>query len=119
MWKLTKALDLDEKTSARLFPVRGWYDKKRLELQSPHVLDVREDKAAIAEKRDAKILEALGKMETHYDGLQELNRQERNELKQILTPEQQGRYVMFQIHFAKEVQRMLAEARGKRQIEGE
>jgi hypothetical protein len=114
MWKLTKALDLDEKTSAKLFPVLSRFDRKRSELQFALVLDLRELKIALAEKRDAKIKEALDKLEIHYDGLQELNRQERSELKQMLAPEQQAKYVIFQIDFAKEVRKMISEAREKR-----
>jgi Spy/CpxP family protein refolding chaperone len=114
MWKLTKALDLDEKMSAKLFPILSRFDRKRSELQFALVLDLRELKAALAEKGNVKIKEALDKLETHYDGLQQLNHQERSELKQILTPEQQAKYVIFQIDFAKEVRKMIAEAREKR-----
>jgi Spy/CpxP family protein refolding chaperone len=91
MWKLTKALDLDEKMSAKLFPILSRFDRKRSELQFALVLDLRELKAALAEKGNVKIKEALDKLETHYDGLQQPNHEERSELKQILTPEQQAK----------------------------
>ena len=33
IWKLTKVLDLDEKSAARLFPLLNRYDKRRAEIE--------------------------------------------------------------------------------------
>jgi Spy/CpxP family protein refolding chaperone len=114
MWKLTKALDLDEKTSARLFPVLKKYDKKRGDLQYELAQDIRELRESLAEKQENRIRTALAKAEVDHKALQGVNEAERAELKEILTPEQQARYILFQIEFARDLRKWIGEARGKR-----
>lgn len=114
IWKLTKALDLDEKTSAQLFPVLNRYDKKRAETHNAIRNDMRELRDSVREKREGRIRNVLERLEHDHTALQRVNDEERAELKNILTIEQQANYLIFQHEFEHEIRKIIAESRIKR-----
>lgn len=114
MWKLTKALDLDEKTSAQLFPVLNRYDKKRAEVERALWTGVQELRDSLRDRRESRLRDILDRLEMDHKALQRINDEERTEMKKILTTEQQAKYVLFHIEFNKEIRRIIAEARDKR-----
>jgi len=99
IWGLTKALDLDIETAAQLFPILHKYDKKRVEIYRKIKRDIRELKDALEEGSGEQIKGILTRLEQNQRALQEINEEERAELKNILTLEQQARYVLFQYKF--------------------
>jgi Spy/CpxP family protein refolding chaperone len=111
MWKLTKALDLDEATASRLFPLLNRYDKKRYRIEKTVRKDMRDLKRALEDRRMSELQEILQRLEDKHRELQRLNDEERAELKKILTPEQQARYVLFQYKFKKDMRRMIEKAK--------
>lgn len=115
MWKLTKALDLDEKTSAQLFPLLNRYDKKRAEIEQSIWAGIKGLKESLREKREGKLRDILDRLEQDHRELQRTNDEERADLKRILTIEQQAKFVLFQQEFNKEIRKIIAEARDKRQ----
>lgn len=114
IWKLTKALDLDEKTSAQLFPVLNRYDKKRAETHNAIRNDMRELRDSVREKREGRIRNVLERLENDHTALQRVNDEERAELKNILTIEQQANYLIFQHEFEHEIRKIIAESKIKR-----
>jgi len=115
MWKLTKALDLDENTSAQLFPVLNRYDKQRAELERALWTSMKELRDTLGERREGRLKEILEKLENDHKALQRINDEERAEVKRILNIEQQAKFVLFQVEFNKEIRRIIAEAKDKRQ----
>jgi len=111
MWRLTKVLDLDEATASRLFPLLNRYDKKRFWIER----DVRKDMNALRRALEGRnmdeLQEILQRLEDRHNELQRLNDEERAELKKILTPEQQARYVLFQYKFKRDMRRMIEKAK--------
>lgn len=114
MWKLTKALDLDEKTSAQVFPLLSKHDKKRAEIEHALRNDMKNLRDALKDKREAQLKGILDRLEQNHRGLQKVNDDERTDLKTILTLEQQARFIIFQQEFDREIRKIIAEQREKR-----
>ena len=114
MWKLTKALDLDEKTSAQLFPVLNRYDKKRAEIERALWVGMKDLRDSLRDRCESRLRDILDRLEIDHKALQRINDEERAEVKKILTTEQQAKYVLFHVEFSKEIRRIIAEARDKR-----
>ncbi|MBI5026409.1 MAG: hypothetical protein HZC12_06745 [Nitrospirae bacterium] len=114
MWRLTQAIDLDEKTSAQLFPLLNKYDKKRVEIKNAMRDDMKQLREALKEKREGNLKNILDRLEQNRKALQGINDEEKVELKKILTIEQQARFIIFQQKFHKEIRKIIAEAKQRR-----
>lgn len=114
MWKLTQALDLDEKTSAQLFPLLSKYEKKRAEIERAMRDDMRELRETLKERREGNLKNILDRLEQNHKAAQSIKDEERVELKKILTIEQQARFIIFQQEFDREIRKIIAESREKR-----
>ena len=115
MWKLTKALDLDEKKSAQLFPLLNKYDKKRAETESAMRDNMRDLRESLKERREVQIKNALDRLELNHKSMQNIREAEREELKGILSIEQQARFIIFQQEFDREIRKIIEETRERRQ----
>lgn len=114
MWKLTRALELDEKTSARLFPLLNKYDKKRVDIELSLWSGIKELRDDLREKRDGRLKDILDKLEGDHRALQKVNDEERSDVRRILTIQQQAKFFLFQLEFNREIRRIIAETRDKR-----
>jgi hypothetical protein len=114
MWKLTKALDLDEKTSAQLFPLLNRYDKKRAETENAMRDNMRELRESLRNKRDAQLKSVLERVEQNHRSMQSIKDAEWEELKGILTIAQQAKFIIFQQEFDREIRKIIEETRGRR-----
>lgn len=114
MWRLTEALNLDEKSSAKLFPLLKKFDKKKAEVENAQREGMRELRQLLKEKRETQLKGLLERLEKNHKDLQKLKEEEWVELKNILTIEQQAKFIIFLQEFNKEVRRLVAEAREKR-----
>ncbi len=113
MWRLTEELKLDEKTSARLASFLSALDEKRRNLMRTRMETLRNLRATLkAEHPDEKKMKSdLDKLETNRRDMMELEEKEISGIKDILTVEQQARYVVFQQEFRREMRGMIAGAR--------
>lgn len=118
IWKLTKALDLDEKTSSKLFPLLNKYDRRRAEIEHALRSDMKDLRDSLQERREGRLKSILDKLEHNHRALQTLNDEERTELKSILTVEQQAKFILFQQEFSRDLRRIIAEAREKKEKSG-
>lgn len=114
MWKMTKALELDEKTSAQVFPVMSRYDRKRVDLELALRQDMRELRESVRDNRSNRLRPLLDRLEQNHESLEKLNQDEWKELKQVFSVEQQAKYVIFRQDFELEMRRMIGEARERR-----
>lgn len=114
MWRLTEELKLDEKTSARLASFLSALDEKRRGLMHERMETMGDLRALLkTEKPDEKKLKTdLGKLEKTRREMMELEAKEISGVKDILSVEQQARYVIFQQEFRRELRGMIAGARG-------
>jgi Spy/CpxP family protein refolding chaperone len=114
MWRLSDALDLDEKTSTSLFPLLSKYDRKRAEIEQSLRGSMKDLRESLREKREGNLKNILDKLEENHKALQRIKEEEWSEIKKILTLEQQARFVIFQQEFEREIRKIIAEAREKR-----
>lgn len=114
MWRLSDALDLDEKTSTSLFPLLSRYDRKRAEIEQSLRGSMKDLRESLREKREGNLKNILDKLEENHKALQRIKEEEWSEIKKILTLEQQARFVIFQQEFEREIRKIIAEAREKR-----
>ena len=116
MWKLTEELDLTEETGAKLFPILHTFDEKRRELHKERHTIMNELRKALENvaTSDEEIEAAMDKLDENALAVSDLLRQQRQELKGVLSPRQQAKFVLFQREFHREIRKIIAEAREKR-----
>lgn len=114
MWGLTRALDLNEKIASKLFPLLHKYDKKKTGVQHSIREDIKGLKLALEEKSEAQIKSILTRLKQKHKKLQELNDEEMSELKDILTIEQQAKYVLFQHKFTRDMRKIFTGEKKRR-----
>lgn len=120
-WQLTEELDLDEKTSSQLFPAMKRADQERWKIEMSNRKLVREMARSLQDQNPDpdNINRILDELQANR---RELVRSEENHIKQvrqILSPVDSARYLMFQIRFQREIKQKAAEAfRDRRQSEG-
>lgn len=118
MWKLTKALDIDETTSARLFPLLNRYDKKKAEIHYNLREGMRELRRYLKENRKDQIKDTLAMLEENHRALQSINEEEWVEMKKVLTIEQQAKFILFRHEFDREIRKIIADATERRHKRG-
>ena len=116
MWKLAEALQLNEETGAKLFPILRNYDKKWIRLQGERRTIMQGLRKALQDEgiSDKEIEAAMVRMEENSVAAVDLLRQQRQEVKGILSPRQQARFILFQRRFHREIRRVIAEARERK-----
>jgi Spy/CpxP family protein refolding chaperone len=116
MWRLTEALKLDEKTSAKLAAVLGSLDQQRAAIMRDNMVTIRELRSTLkaGNPDEKKLKAALEKIRKNQDAMMDLRKKETHEIKDILTLEQQARYLIFQHEFGREMRGMISGARGQK-----
>lgn len=114
IWRLTEALKLDANTSAKLSSLLSSVDQRRREIQrdQTRTLILLQQSLLSPKIEESHIKIDLDKLEQNYRAMQDLKYKEMSGLKKILTIEQQGRYVIFQQEFMREMRGMIRGARG-------
>lgn len=122
IWRLTEALKLDGTTSAKLSSLLNSLDQRRQTLQQDQMKAMREMRLALkAPKPDeAKLKSLLEKSQHGFHAMQELREKEMSGLREILTIEQQARFLIFQQEFQREMRGMITGVRrgGSGDVEG-
>ena len=119
MWKLTQALDIDETTSAKLFPILNRYDQRKAEIHQNIRQGMREMKQSLKENRTGGLQNTLAMLEENHRALQSINDEEWQEMKKILTVEQQAKFIIFRQEFDREVRNIIADTKEKRKRRGD
>ncbi len=116
MWKLTEKLDLTEETGAKLFPLLHKYDEKGIRLQKERNSITNQLRRALEDEAtsDEEIEAAMDNLEKNVLAASDLIRQQRKELKGILSTRQQAKFILFQREFHREIRKIIAEARERR-----
>jgi hypothetical protein len=109
IWKLTKALDLDEQSAAVLFPLLNKYDKKRAEVQHQVKEKIRDLKKNLENYNEQELNAIIANIEEHHSELQKIKDEEWIELKRVLSVEQQARLILFRIEFEREIRQIIAQ----------
>ena len=112
IWRLTETLKLDTATSAKLAPLLNAYDRQRKEIMREQMETMKALRRALKTSKpdEAKLKAALEKLVQNRHAMDELRDKEISGLKDILTIEQQARFVLFQHEFRREMLGMIAGA---------
>jgi len=118
MWRLTEDLNLDEETGSKLFPLLRQYEEKRrvLARKREEILFTLKGQLKTGTPHEDRIKGLLKEWEGIWAEEQDVKRREKDDLKEILSLEQQAKYIIFQQEFTKEMRRMIADVREKKSI---
>ncbi len=114
MLRMTKALELDERSSALVFPLLNRYDKKRADIELSLWNGLRELRESLKEKRETRLRALIEKIESDHKTIERINDEERVELKKVLSVEQQARFILFQREFNRDIKRIITDTRERR-----
>ncbi len=114
IWRLTEELKLDANSAAKLSAYLSSFDQQRRAIQHDQMATMRDLRRLLnASKPDeSKLKTAIEKLEKNRHALQESREKEIAGLKNILSTEQQARFLLFQQEFRREMQGMISGARG-------
>ncbi|MFA5072479.1 MAG: hypothetical protein WC539_01050 [Nitrospirota bacterium] len=116
IWKLTEALKLDAETSGKVSGLLSAIDVQRKAIRHTNMQTMKELRNALKASKinEEKVESLLKKLEDNRHALQELQDKEQNGLKDILTIEQQARYLVFEHEFQHEMRNIIATSRAER-----
>lgn len=114
VWRLTEALKLDPPTAAKLSSLLGSFDEQRRDIMREQRESMKELRQTLKKSRpdEAKLKAAIDRLEKARRALDEVKDREISGIKNILTVEQQARFLIFQQEFRREMLGMIAGARG-------
>jgi Spy/CpxP family protein refolding chaperone len=115
IWRLTEALKLDANTSAKLSPLLSSFDQQRQAIQQEQMETMRALRLTLKSSQpdEAKLRSLLEKAENSRRAMQNLRGKEIIGLKDILSIEQQARFLIFQQDFQREMRGMISGVRGR------
>jgi hypothetical protein len=79
---------------------------------------MRDMRKALKENRTEGLEKTLAMLEENHKTLQSINDEEWQEMKQILTVEQQAKFIIFRQEFDREVRKIISETKERRQKRG-
>ncbi len=113
IWRLTEALKLDPNAAAKLSAYLSSFDAHRRDITRAQMANMKELRSSLksAKPAETKLRATLEKLEKNHHEMEELRDREWKGLKEMLTVEQQARYLIFQLEFQREMRDMIAGAR--------
>jgi len=111
-WRISEELDLDEKTSAKLFSAMREADEEgwRIEAQNRELMRELRAQLEKEKKEPGKISEILDNLTRNR--MEKVRAEDRHfsRVREILSPEDTARYLMFQLKFQRELRERAARA---------
>ncbi len=112
IYRLTKELDLTTEQAIEFFPKLNELQKVDREFRSKQQQILGELRILVQDSApDIEIIETLTRYEDIFKGRVERQVMKRQELRKMLTPNQQARYLIFQDEFEREIKRMIQEVK--------
>jgi Spy/CpxP family protein refolding chaperone len=114
--RLTRALDLTEEQTAKIYPLLVRVEKDKAGLQRKLGLDMRELRAELADPPagEGRLLELVAGIRKARQDIRRLDDEVEAVLDGVLTPLQKARYLVFTVEFLRSVGENLDRARGLR-----
>jgi Spy/CpxP family protein refolding chaperone len=111
--RLTRALELTEEQTAKLYPVLTRAEKEKAALQRQMGLDLRSlrDEMAKTPPGDQAVLELVGRIQEARRAIRRKDEEVDAVLEAVLTPVQRGRYVIFSVDFLRSMGESLGRIR--------
>lgn len=120
MWKLTGALDLDQKTAAGLFPMLHDYDVQQRELHQNRRDTVKRMKAELAtENPDSAALRGMiSEFKQNERDTVKMRNKKLDDLSEFLTDRQRAQLIIMATGFKRDMQKLVRHARARRSRRG-
>ena len=114
--RLTRALELTEEQTARVYPLLTRAEREKAVLQRQMSLDLRDLRAELARPRpeEGTVLELVARVVGARREIRRKDDQAEALLEGVLTPVQRARYLVFTVDFLRSVGEGLERARGRR-----
>jgi len=114
--RLTRALDLTEDQTAKIYPLLIRVEKEKAEVQQRMGQDLRDLRAELAGPRpgEARVLELARKVREARRAVRQKDAEVEEALESVLTPVQQGKYLLFTVDFLRGALENLGRAGGQR-----
>lgn len=115
MWKMMETLDLTKEQSEMLFPVLDEYGERRRQLfdERAHTMKEMRDTLRGENPDESVVLELAGKLEKNHEELENLRREENRAVKELISPVQWGRFILFQESFERELRGIIRDVRDR------
>jgi hypothetical protein len=113
MWKLTEALKLDREGAARFFAVANKYEEGKRRVRQDLHEDIQRLRSLMRDMNppERELRDLLSRIKNRKKDLDDLIQKQTDEELNLLKPDQQARYVLFQIDFQREMQDLIHEIR--------
>ncbi|QWR76274.1 Spy/CpxP family protein refolding chaperone [Candidatus Magnetomonas plexicatena] len=109
--KMAETLSLDKESSEKLMSIVDKYDDKKHELMHNMRNDIKNLKKAVDAKKVDTTKTLVDKILQNQKELSLLRVTEIDELRSMLTPEQQARYILFSVDFHRTIKKIMTEKR--------
>jgi hypothetical protein len=116
MYKLTEALRFDREEAAKFFTISIQYEETKKKLWRELQEDIQRLRTLMRETHlpDKELRETISRIKTKNRDLRDLRLKQDEEEINYLKPEQQARYILFQIDFRRDIENMIREVREER-----
>jgi hypothetical protein len=116
VWKLTETLKLDRESAARFIAVNNYYEETRRKIHHDFYEDIQRVRNVLRDMNppERELRELVLRLKNRKKEINDLENKQLEEEMNLLKPEQQARYFLFQIDFHREMEDMIREIRGER-----
>jgi hypothetical protein len=114
--RLTEALKLDQETAARFFSLSHHFEGTKRMMHKDFQEDIQRLRGLLKDPNppEKDLKELILRLKNRKKDMEVLSERQTNEEMNLLRPDQQGRYILFQIDFRKEISNILREPRGEK-----
>lgn len=116
MWKMTETLKLDREGAARFISVNNYYEETRKKVHRDFHEDIQRVRNVLRDMNppERELRDLVIRLKNRKKEINDLENKQLEEEMNLLKPEQQARYFLFQIDFRREVDDMIREIQGER-----
>jgi Spy/CpxP family protein refolding chaperone len=118
MWKLTEVLKLDREGSARFFTTNRQYEENKRKVHREYHEDIQRLRNLLRDMNppERELRDLVLRLKNRKKEMNDLENKQLEEEMNLLRPEQQARYLLFQIDFRREMDDMIREVQGERPL---
>ena len=111
-WKLTEFLNLEEQTSARLFPAMHEADKARQRIEAGNRVLIQRMAQSLkrGDVNQAEMAKILDRLQENRKEIARIEEMHFTKVRSILSPADTARYILFQIRFRQEIRKRIIRA---------
>lgn len=116
LWRLTEVLKLDKEGAARFFTVNNYYEETKKKAHRDFHEDIQRVRNVLRDMNppERELRDMVLRLKNRKKEMNDLENKQLEEEMNLLRPEQQARYLLFQIDFRREMDDIIREVQGER-----